>query len=146
MGCLSPFTANARWFSLRGFLPPLEGVKNCSDSGQDCLIRPRAVWPDVNLGDIKNGFFFVLFFFFFFLGIEHHDILINEVVTASTIKMVITWHWTSFLRRIFCQWCDMRVFWHWSHQRLNHLPQWSLENSCDDSPQRLDHVCLIIER
>ena len=27
VGCLSPFTANAWWFSLRGFLLPLEGLK-----------------------------------------------------------------------------------------------------------------------
>ena len=27
VGCLSPFTANAWWFSPQGFLPPSEGLK-----------------------------------------------------------------------------------------------------------------------
>ena len=27
MGCLSPFTANASWFSSQSFLPPSEGLE-----------------------------------------------------------------------------------------------------------------------
>ena len=54
MGCLSPFRANASWFSLRGFLPLWEGLKIFLIVNVVTVSENRGLsWPDVALGRIN---------------------------------------------------------------------------------------------
>ena len=114
--CLSPFTANAWWFSSWGFLPPSEGLKIVPIG---TVSWGQLAWQDLVLGDLKQWLYLYLF------------ILTNEKVTRRSQVRDHKWRSLTSIRGLR----SINILWaRWKIITIIYstLPNWSAVSLQDD--------------